>query len=215
MKKNSGKYFVIAGVVILTALFLFLVNRIYTNTLDDAKRNHQLQQLEMAKSVAQGINFFIEHLVRDMKLLTHNPDVLKVPNRNEYASLRFFKANYDSTILRTIFLTDSTGNILFATGTDLPSWAYTTIRPLTLEITRHTPEYIFSDVMPDMRNDKNSPESFLMIVRLPGDKTSGSHHFIGYLIDFDILIKRFIRPLKLIISFLLTEARRRAYLSVK
>ncbi len=197
MKKISGKYLVIPGILILTLLFLFLVNRIYTNTLEDAKRNHQLQQLEMAKSVAQGINFFIEHLVRDMKLLTHNPDVLKVTNQNRYSSLRFFKENYDSTILRTIFLTDSTGEILFATGTDLPNWAYKTIHPLTSEISRSTPEYIFSDVMPDHQYDKKSPESFLMIVRLPVDETSGSEYFIGYLVDFDILIKRFIQPLKL------------------
>ena len=81
MIKKSGKYIIIAGAILLTVLFLFLVNRIYTNTLEDAKRDHQLQQLEMAKSVAQGINFFIEHLVRDMKLLTHNPDVLKLPNQ--------------------------------------------------------------------------------------------------------------------------------------
>ncbi len=198
MKKNRGKYLIVAGVLLLlTVLFLFLVNRIYTNTLEDAKRDHQLQQLEMAKSVAQGINFFIEHLVRDMKLLTHNPDVLKLPNRNEYASLRFFKENYDSTIIRTIFLSDSSGNILFTTGNLLPSWSYMTIPELTMKINKHTPEYVFSDVMPDRQGDKNSPKSFLMIVRLPGNVNSGPNHFIGYLVDFDILIKRFIQPLKL------------------
>lgn len=197
MKKIRGKYLVIPGILILVVLFLFLVNRIYKNTLEDAKRNHQLQQLEMAKSVAQGINFFIEHLVRDMKLLTHNPEVLKVTNQNRYSSLRFFKENYDSTIIRTIFLTDSTGTILFSTGTSLPTWSYKTIHPLTAAISRSTPEYIFSDVMPDHQNDKHSPESFLMIVRLPVDETSGSSYFIGYLVDFDILMRRFIQPLKL------------------
>ncbi len=197
MIKKSGKYIIIAGAILLTVLFLFLVNRIYTNTLEDAKRDHQLQQLEMAKSVAQGINFFIEHLVRDMKLLTHNPDVLKLPNRNEYASLRFFKENYDSTIIRTIFLSDSTGGILFSTGDILPSWSHTRIPALILQIKRQNPDYIFSDVMPDLQNDTTSSKSFLMIVRLPNNKTSNTNHFIGYLVDFDILIKRFIQPLKL------------------
>ncbi len=197
MKKSRGKYLIVAGVLLLIVLFLFLVNRIYTNTLEDAKRDHQLQQLEMAKSVAQGINFFIEHLVRDMKLLTHNPDVLKPAGRNEYASLRFFKENYDSTIIRTIFLTDSTGMILFSTGNKLPGWSYTTIKPLTSEINKSVPEYVFSDVMPDHQNDRNSPKSFLMIVRLPEDEPSGTYYFIGYIVDFDILIKRFIQPLKL------------------
>ena len=197
MKRNSGKYLIITGVILLTVLFLFLVNRIYTNTLEDAKKNHQLQQLEMAKSVAQGINFFIEHLVRDMKLLTHNPDLLKVPNRNEYASLRFFKENYDSTIIKTIFLTDTQGKILFTTGTRLPDWSSKTIQPLTLKINNENLEYVFSDVMPDRQNDKDSPESFLMIVRLPENGAPESDHFIGYIVDFDILIKRFIQPLKL------------------
>jgi signal transduction histidine kinase len=197
MKKYRGKYFVITGVILLVALFLFLVNRIYSDTLEDAKRNHQLQQLEMAKSVAQGINFFIEHLVRDMNLLTHNPDLLKVPNRNEYASLEFFKENYDSTIIRTIFLSDSSGAIRFTTGTGLPDWSYKSIKPLLTEINNDKLEYVFSDVMPDRPDDKNSPESFLMLVRLHKNKSSASDYFIGYLVDFDILIKRFIQPLKL------------------
>ncbi len=198
MKRSLRKYFVISGILLLVFLFLYLVNRVYNHTLEDAKRNHQLQQLEMAKSVAQGINFFIEHLIRDMKLLTHNPEVLNLPQKNGYASLRFFKQNYDSTIIRTVFLADSSGGILFSTGNNLPHWAKQRIQVLTSDITKTDSEYVFSDVMPDNKKDMNSPKSFLMIVRLSKDKTNNSSgHFIGYLVDFDILIKRFILPLKL------------------
>ena len=197
MKKSSKKYFIAAGIILLIILFLFLVNRIYSSTLEDAKKNHQLQQLEMAKSVAQGINFFIEHLVRDMKLLTHNPDVIKLPLKNEFASLKFFKENYDSTIIRTIFLTDSTGKIIFSTGNTLPHWSIEKIPTLASLINESVSEYVFSDVMPDFIKDKTSPKSFLMIVRLPAENNFRTNHFIGYLVDFDILINRFIKPLKL------------------
>ena len=197
LKKRFRKYLVAAGVLLLIALFLFLVNRVYNSTLEDAKRNHQLQQLEMAKSVAQGINFFIEHLVRDMKLLTHNPDVINLPSKNEYASLEFFKENYDSTIIRSLFLADSTGRILFSTGHTLPEWSLEKVPALTSLINNTDSEYVFSDVMPDRRNYKNSPKSFLMMVRLSKNDRIKSNHFIGYLVDFDILIKRFIQPLKL------------------
>ena len=123
MKKKSRKYYITVIIILLVLVFLFLVNRIYLSTLEDAKRNHQLQQLEMVKSVAQGIDFFIEHLVRDMKLLTRNPEVINSRSKNIYSSLKFFKENYDSTIIRTIFLADSLGNIYFSTGKQLPGWS--------------------------------------------------------------------------------------------
>ena len=41
LKKRFRKYLVAAGVLLLIALFLFLVNRVYNSTLEDAKRNHQ------------------------------------------------------------------------------------------------------------------------------------------------------------------------------
>jgi signal transduction histidine kinase len=191
------KYLVVISIILIFIVFLYLVNRIYTSTLEDAKYNHQLQQLEMAKSVAQGINFFIEHLVRDMKLLTHNPDVLNIPAKNEYASLRFFKENYDSTIIRTIILSDSMGRIIYSIGNQLPQWSRDKLPVLTSLINETDSEYVFSDVMPDMQTYKNSPKSFLMIVRLSRDINSRSNYFIGYLVDFDILIKRFLQPLKL------------------
>ena len=197
MNKISKKYPVILGIAILVFLFLYFVNKIYSNTLEDAKHNHQLQQLEMAKSVAQGINFFIEHLVRDMKLLTHNPDLLNLPNKKEYASLEFFKENYDSTIIRTIFLTGSSGRIIYSAGRDLPDWSPGKISGLISIINDSDSEYVFSDVMPDKWADKNSPESFLMLVRLSNEKSRKTSYFIGYLVDFDILIKRFIQPLRL------------------
>jgi signal transduction histidine kinase len=196
-KIKSRKYFITAGIILLIIVFLYLVNTIYGSTLEDAKHDHQLQQLEMAKSVAQGINFFIEHLVRDMELLTHSPDVLSNPSKNDYAAFRFFKENYDSTIIRSIFLADSSGSVIFSTGRRLPVWSSDKIPVLTSLIDSTDSAYVFSDVMPDISNNKNSPESFLIIIRIPGRNKSSSNYFIGYLVDFDILIKHFIKPLKL------------------
>lgn len=197
MKKGLKKYLVVIGIILIVIIFLYLVNRIYSSTLEDAKYNHQLQQLEMAKSVAQGINFFIEHLVRDMKLLTHNPDVLNHPVNEEYASLRFFKENYDSTIIRALILSDSTGRIIYSIGNQIPQWSRDNLPVLTSLINETDSEYVFSDVMPDVQKDTNSHKSFLMLIRLPKEEKNKSNHFIGYIVDFDILIKRFIQPLKL------------------
>lgn len=196
MKRKLRKYIITSGIILLVLIFLFFVNKIYTSTLEDAKHDHQLQQLEMAKSVAQGINFFIEHLVRDMKLLAHNPDVLN-PAKNNFAYLRFFKENYDSTIIRSIFLVDSAGSVIYSIGNKLPDWSLQKIPGLASLINRTDSEYVFSDVMPDFSNNKYSPKSFLMVIRLPEKAKNKNNYFIGYLVDFDILIKRFIEPLKL------------------
>lgn len=195
MKRSSIRYFITSGIILLVLVFLYFVNKIYTNTLDDAKYDHQLQQLEMAKSVAQGINFFIEHLVRDMKLLTYNPDIMNVPVKSNYTSLKFFKENYDSTIIRSIFLADSSGRVIFGVGKPLPQWSNIKVSELTTLINVTDSEYVFSDVMPDINNYKDSPKSFLMVIRLP-EKNRGNY-YMGYLVDFDVLMKRFIEPLKL------------------
>lgn len=194
MKRYLKRYSIISGIILLILIFLFFVNKIYTNTLDDAKYDHQLQQLEMAKSLSQGINFFIEHLVRDMKLLTHNPNIIRIPDK-DYSSLKFFKENYDSTIIRSIFLTGNSGIVLYSIGKKLPQWAGEEISDLTSFINTTDSEYVFSEVMPDIINDKDSPKSFLMIIRLP--EKNAKNFFIGYIVDFDILMKRFIEPLKL------------------
>ncbi len=151
----------------------------------------------MVKSVAQGIDFFIEHLVRDMKLLTRNPEVINSNSKNIFSSLKFFKENYDSTIIRTIFLSDSLGNIYYSTGKLLPDWSKVKTYQLTTSINNSDAEYLFSDVMPDLRGDRNSPKSFLMVTSLSTKKGFRTNIFIGYLVDFDILINRFIKPLKL------------------
>jgi hypothetical protein len=72
MQKRFNTYIFTFLLVAVSAVFLFLTNLIYTLTLEDAKKNHQMQQLEMAKVVSEGTRYFIYHLVKDMELLTTN-----------------------------------------------------------------------------------------------------------------------------------------------
>ena len=87
--------------------------------------------------------------------------------------------------------------IIYSTGTELPGWSHDKITGLISSINNSDSEYVFSDVMPDKWGVKNSPKSFLMLVRLSNEQNHKTNYFIGYLVDFDILIKRFIQPLKL------------------
>ena len=50
-----NKYSLIIGTVIIALIFAFLTSEIYERTLDDTKKDHQLQQLEMSKTVAKEI----------------------------------------------------------------------------------------------------------------------------------------------------------------
>ena len=75
MNKKYYRYILLFTLISTIILFAYLINRLYTVTLEDAKKSHQMQQLQMAKVVAEGINYFMEHLVRDMILLTENSKI--------------------------------------------------------------------------------------------------------------------------------------------
>ena len=54
-------------------IFIFAVYKIYNLTLNDAKMNHQLQQMEMVKAASTGMSYFLEHLAEDMNVLNFYP----------------------------------------------------------------------------------------------------------------------------------------------
>ncbi|MGB5849574.1 MAG: hypothetical protein WBH40_13860, partial [Ignavibacteriaceae bacterium] len=55
-----NKYSLIVGTIIFVIIFASLISEIYKRTLDDTKRDHQLQQLEMSKTAAKGINYLLD-----------------------------------------------------------------------------------------------------------------------------------------------------------
>ena len=197
MIKKKYKYLFFIALISITALFLFLINNIYSLILEDTKKSHQMQQLEMTKVVSEGISFFMDHLVKDMDFLTSNPK-LKNNNIELKKLIDNFRVSYDQKIISTIIIADSASNTVYYTGKKPPDWVPDKLKKLVngFKNKSTTSNFLSSEVLPEKLDDTNSEKSFLIV--LPLKKSfEGEKTFIAYLVNFDSLIKHFIIPLKL------------------
>ena len=197
MIKKNYKYLFVIVLISITALFLFLINNIYSLILEDTKKSHQMQQLEMTKVVSEGISYFMDHLVKDMDFLTRN---LQLENdKLELKKLiENFRVSYDQKIISTIIIADSASNTVYYTGKKPPEWLPKKLKELVNGFRNKSTinNFLSSDVLPEKLDDTNSEKSFLIV--LPLTKSfDGKKTFIAYLVNFDSLIEHFILPLKL------------------
>lgn len=197
MIKKNYKYLFFFALISITALFLFLINNIYSLILEDTKKSHQMQQLEMTKVVSEGISFFLDHLVKDMDFLTSNPK-LKNDNIELKELIDDFRISYDQKIISTIIISDSASNIIYYTGKEPPDWMLKKLNELLNEFQNNsvTNKFLASEVLPEKADDTSSEKSFLIVLPLKKN-FKGKAAFIAYLVNFDSLIKHFILPLKL------------------
>ncbi|HZW38595.1 MAG TPA: sensor histidine kinase [Ignavibacteriaceae bacterium] len=194
MQKKVNKYFLGLMIFATCIFFIFLVDLIYSMTLDDAKKNHQVQQLEMAKVVSEGTRYFLYHLVKDMEFITSNPTLTHKNNSLLKDFINQFRLNYDHTILSSIILLDENSNIKYVSGKEPPKWFNNLHNEIFYFFNNDTAHYSFyvSKVYPDSISDIKSEKSFLIIMPF-----KNNNEYAAFLINFDSLIKNFITPLKL------------------
>jgi len=197
MMKNKYKYLLFFTLISITALFLFLVDNIYSLILEDSKKNHQLQQLEMTKVVSGGIAYFLDHLIKDMNFLTGNPKF----NNNIIESRELidnFRVSYDQSIISSIIITDSLSNIVYYSGKEPPVWVENKLKVLLEEFHNSfaVNNFLVSEVLPERLDDIHSEKSFLIVLPL-NKEVNRKNSLIAYIVNFDSLIKHFILPLKL------------------
>lgn len=198
MKKRINKYLLSASLFLFAAVFLFLTNQIYTLTLEDAKRNHQQQQLEMAKVVTEGVRYFVYHLIKDMQLLTNNPSLRSDKDNVFHDFVDQFRVNYDQSIISSIIVRNNSKS-WYISGKKPPQWVDREI----LNLTRNSSAdftFLTSSVFPENSDGVSSEKSFLIILPLNianEDKVDRSNSCIAFLVNFDSLIRHFIVPVKL------------------
>lgn len=188
------KFYFLVIIFLIIGVFIYLINSIYSLTLNDAKKNHQRQQLEMAKAVSQGIGFFLEHIKSDFNLLTSNSELSSDTSERENL-ITDFHNNYDNKIISSIILVDSDGKIIFNTGPRLS----VQIENLTKDgLNKFNSDLSASFYVSDIESsDSQNPQSikvFLILLRL---NNLQNDTYIACLINFDSLIEHFITPLKL------------------
>lgn len=186
---NNGKfkkYWFISGTLAFVILFAFLVVDIYNRTIEGEKKDYQLQQLEMAKNAAMGIEYLLEHLSNNMKFLSSISEIKKI-NTSSASYLNRFLQSYESKLVNHIFLADDNGKIIFTSGEDFPEWI------------NDSTKYFADKVLRKEKSEKD-PEVFLELTVPVIDMQKASADtigYLGYLVDFNLLVEQYIKPLKL------------------
>jgi signal transduction histidine kinase len=193
-----NKYSLIIGTIIFVLIFAFLVSEIYKRTLDDTKRDHQQQQLEMSKTAAQGINYLLDNIFNDLKFLANYANTKK----EESNFPDYFLSTYEPSLVRSIFITDENTKISNSTGELFPDWAISDLEEIikTNIIVADADNYWLSPVIRDESVENNTDLYFLMIVPINNEQKNNHYSltkYIGYFISFNSLVERFIKPLRL------------------
>ncbi len=195
------KYILAGSIAVVILLFVYLIDEIYSITLEDAKKNHQQQQLEMVKVVSEGVGFFLEHLIKDMELLTSSQKIKLNQNILLNDFIDHFRTNYDTTIILSIVLIDSSKKVLYTSGREPPGWTHSKIPELVSRFNQLNLEkrFLLSQVLPDNPEDTVSIKSFLVIfpIKISNSKSGNPAWYVGYLVNFNSLVKNFIAPLNL------------------
>lgn len=202
MNKKYYKYIFITTVISFVIFFIYLIIYLYSLTLEDAKKNHQIQQLQMAKVVAEGINYFMEHLVKDMRLLTDYSNIKDSRNILLKDFISHFRQNYDQRIISSIIILDSLALINSYSGIAPPDWAQKKITEMAPRLAEDMLRYEFlaSEIIQTESLNKDSDRLFLIVlpinkssIKLPSKRNT----YIAFIVNFDSLIEHFILSVEL------------------
>jgi signal transduction histidine kinase len=206
-KVNTFRFLILTGTFALTIIFIFAVFKIYHLTLNDAKLNHQLQQMEMAKAATTGISYFLEHLTEDMYILNFFPGLVSLNEEFIHSNIDYLLNHHRGEVIKSIFITNLDAEIVYSNGDSLPEWA----APLVgqqIEWARRPENSVscwYSPVLPSNENELDKGFSFLMLTPILQEENGKKGHdlsinvvgLIGYVVNFKMLVNKFIEPLKL------------------
>jgi signal transduction histidine kinase len=192
---NNGKfkkYWIISGTLTFVIVFAFLIVEIYTRTIEDEKKDYQLQQLEMAKNAALGIGYLLDHLSSDIRFLSSLPQIKKTDS-NSIKYLNEFLEAFEFPVISNSFITDRYGNILYSTRAT-PNW----IKRYTVKSVPPEKRTSFlTSVIRDEESKNNSEIFFLIKIPVMDNISEEINSYLGYLINFNLLVEQYIKPLKL------------------
>ncbi len=198
---NNGKfrkYWIISGTLAFVILFAFLVVEIYTRTIEDEKKDYQLQQLEMAKNAAAGISYLLNYISSDMNFLTTIPEIKRMDS-NSVKSLNKFLYSYESKMISSIFIFYKSGKLLCSSGSQVPE--LTNINELDKIVNKiDNPKTYLTKVVKDEKKDSTADVYFEVIIPINNVTHKNSEDiigYLGYLINFNLLVNQYIKPLKL------------------
>jgi signal transduction histidine kinase len=206
-KKRNHTLWIFIGTIIFVLLIGYSAVKVYHIAFDETKRNHQLLQKDMADAAAAGIKYYLDNLADGLQLLAafhrlqkFERDLLRDPVNDLYNHAKEYGA-------KTIFVANIDTEIIYSTTPALPS-----------EVKRLLHEQIdwvrnpgnwgtawYSTVLPEEIDNSHNELYFLILVPLIKDvnhplKSKTEQEpvgFIGEVVSFNWIIKKYITPINL------------------
>ena len=199
MKKDKTiRFLFISGTVFIAIFFIVMVINTYDYILNDAKKNHQMQQMEMAKAAASGISSYLSGLADDMRFLSDYPGVKNFDKKIIQTNTDLLLDHYNDKIVKTIFVLDGEGRPVYYTGTNPPDSLYYGPNFKIGELQNNVPR--FFKIEPFYGNNIKSGLIFVMLMPFGVEKPGEGfprEGYIGFIVSFDSLVHKYIVPLKL------------------
>jgi signal transduction histidine kinase len=182
-----------------------MVINTYDYILNDAKKNHQMQQMEMAKAAASGIGSYLSGLTDDMRFLSDYPGVKELDKKVIKTNADLLLDHYNNKIVKTIFVLDGEGRPVYYTGTNPPASLYYGPEFEIKSLRNDVPRYF--KIEPFYGSNVKSGLIFVMLMPF-GEEQTGfveggggegvmREGYIGFIVSFDSLVHKYIVPLKL------------------
>ena len=187
MKKDKTiRFLFISGTVFIAVFFIVMVINTYDYILNDAKKNHQMQQMEMAKAAASGISSYLSGLADDMRFLSDYPGVKSFDKKVIKTNADLLLDHYNDKIVKTIFVLDGEGRPVYYTGTNPPASLYYGPGFDSKSLQNEVPK--FFKIEPFYGNNIKSGLIFVMLmpfgVEKPGEGFA-REGYIGFIVSFD------------------------------
>jgi signal transduction histidine kinase len=178
----------ISGTVFIAIFFIVMVINTYDYILNDAKKNHQMQQMEMAKAAASGIGTYLNELTDDMHLLSNYPGVKNFDKKIIKTNTDLLLEHYNDKIVKTIFVLDGEGRPVYYAGVNPPASLYYGPDFDLGKLQVNEPR--FFRIEPFYKGNVKSGLIFVMMMRF-------GEGYVGLIVSFDSLISKYIAPLNL------------------
>lgn len=198
----TNTFVIFFGTITFMILVIIAVIKIYNLTLNDSKKSHQLQQMEMAKAAGNGIRIYLDHLVEDMHLLTYFEGIQTLKKSSLQTNVNHLFNHYEQEGVLTIFITDTDANVVYLKGDSLPHWILPLLKE-QLDKSQNINDCWYSRVESKNEDDVEGGMVFIMAIPILHDLNNTNQPnkqitgLVGYLVNFDNLIDKFIAPLKL------------------
>ncbi len=200
MKMNKDKRLRLlfgAGTILVSIIFIFAVLSIYDYTLSDVKKTHQLQQMEMAKTAASGISIHLNMLKENLELLLEYPGAKALVFNSVKEGVNFLYNHYSDKIIKSVFLLDSSIALIYSKGLAPPLQRIDAAGI----VSNYTDGNVWvSSIESNIYDDIESGLSFMMLIPLfdsAGENESSVKGYAGFLVDFDLLIRKYVASLTL------------------